>query len=665
MKLIGVLIASLLCLTLFLSYTIWEDSQNEVSTNSTRLVLSSLVKRADQMHTMVEEGVVDVKMWRRAFKKYTHDIDMIVEAYSQQGLDLPSDILNAKNNLAPLLEIAFAWVEKANALPDGASSRLSQIQRRIKLSGALMTERLSLNRAKVDYVKNVHETLFLLGMDLQSLLKQGDRLVAGEGNLGKERALALAKQLRDADRVGAIPRDALLKSAINDFEAVLKDLETYQTLAESRHNAYKESIKAFEEVATGFESFRWVEAHQRMEQRFNDEAFYGKNIYMMISLAITCVAMLSLVAWFYTVGIRRAQMNKAQKLEKSTIEAIERKNELLHDIKKVTGGDLTVTLSNEGNDEMSHIASEINELINSFSNTMLEVKWISDYISETADDTLTLSNEMIVQDSTMGESVNRCLTVLESIGVSSAKLKELGGRIDQYLREVETNVNAGRESVEHISQVVGGARNNISITAKKNLGISDHLKGAIKNIEMLHDLSRQVENVAVNLSVIVNEVEGSAHTKLSQLGRTLQSLGQDTTVNVSSTIDKLRDILDMSRESILLAESSTNNLEELGNTVDRTKDILERSKPTLEEFQESANSWEEMGVQLSNGAENILRDVKNMSNVNERATVITKATSEKMEMLARKGDHLKRAVDPIKINPRENRNLISQDNNAS
>ncbi|WP_017728648.1 methyl-accepting chemotaxis protein, partial [Halalkalibacterium ligniniphilum] len=309
--------------------------------------------------------------------------------------------------------------------------------------------------------------------------------------------------------------------------------------------------------------------------------------------------------------------------------------------RKVTAGDLTATVANNGRTEFHQIGYEINKVILGMKEMMKEINRSAQTIERVSVDqkheSKGLSEAFASLQSMMQSFKNGTETQLSSIQSANAMVQHLMERAasmekdvrDTFLVTEEANRHAekGNESIEKSEQKMMLVQKNVQSAAEKVSDVTTNASDILKKVSAINEIAEQTNLLALNASIEAARA-GDAGKGFAIVADEVRKLAERTNEfadGISASLIKMTDELKGAAEQVVRnsheIEEAVESVKVAGQTIGYLTEATEHSRESVLANQDIAKS--------------LLSEAEELERINQEINVIAQQFTEQvMETVA-------------------------------
>lgn len=294
----------------------------------------------------------------------------------------------------------------------------------------------------------------------------------------------------------------------------------------------------------------------------------------------------------------------------------------LVDIKR--NNDLTISLNNKGNDEISEMASALNNVFSTFKASLHEVSNASNQISVTAEETSIISTQIA---SSIENQAGQTELIATAINEMTATTKEVAQSISNTSNasdDAHVHVSTGTEIMEKTIYSINGLAEKIIDTSHTVNELEQKSREIANVLEVINSIADQTNLLALNAAIEAARAgeQGRGFSVVADEVRALAARTQESTGEISSIINKLQESAKVAVTSIV---QSQEQVDDVVNQAQLSSEVL----VTISEFITNINN---MSSQIATASEQqgvVAEEINiNVVNIHDKTQENVDAVSE-------------------------------------
>lgn len=294
----------------------------------------------------------------------------------------------------------------------------------------------------------------------------------------------------------------------------------------------------------------------------------------------------------------------------------------LVDIKR--NNDLTISLNNKGDDEISEMASALNNVFSTFKASLHEVSNASNQISVTAEETSIISTQIA---SSIENQAGQTELIATAINEMTATTKEVAQSISHTSNasdDAHVHVSTGTEIMDKTIYSIKGLAEKIVDTSHTVNELEQKSREIANVLEVINSIADQTNLLALNAAIEAARAgeQGRGFSVVADEVRALAARTQESTGEISLIINKLQESAKVAVTSIV---QSQEQVDDVVNQAQLSSEVL----VTISEFITNINN---MSSQIATASEQqgvVAEEINiNVVNIHDKTQENVDAVSE-------------------------------------
>lgn len=251
-------------------------------------------------------------------------------------------------------------------------------------------------------------------------------------------------------------------------------------------------------------------------------------------------------------------------------------------VEKIAKGDLTQTVEVEGDDDLSQLGGNLNNMTESLARMAREIKETSNTMNATLGELQGAINSQSSGASEQAAAVNQTTTTLEEIKATSnqtlEKAKMLGEMAERTRREGEQGVSAVQEAIAGMEAV----RTRVESIAQTILALSEQTQQIGEITGVVTNLAQQSKMLALNASIEAAKA-GEAGKGFAVVAAEVKELAEQSQQSTAQVQKILQDIRHATDRAVMATEEGSKGVDTGVLLVQRSGDVMHQLGEVIRE----------------------------------------------------------------------------------
>ena len=345
-------------------------------------------------------------------------------------------------------------------------------------------------------------------------------------------------------------------------------------------------------------------------------------------------------------------------------------SELTRNIESIAGGDFTVQVEANGNDEIALMNSAMGDFVGSMRNTIRDIKSVSEQLRteartsrETADSLEGAAKEQSNSMEQVRQNIASITAAVGEVASSATKLATTIEEVNKGEHQIEESMSSlvekagiGQKDMISVSEGMGDVVNSMKEMADAVVNVDEAAKKINNIVDMIDAISSQTNLLSLNASIEAARA-GEAGRGFAVVASEIGELANNSS-QATSQISAI--ILDMSAKVKLLSEKSEANSELINNSAgyvnsaaatfrEITAELSDASK-TLNTIAGQMTTVNDVALNMAAISEEQSASAEEISNAVELVTVAAKDVATSSDTVSNAAKSVADAVEDINDN---------------
>ncbi len=345
-------------------------------------------------------------------------------------------------------------------------------------------------------------------------------------------------------------------------------------------------------------------------------------------------------------------------------------------LRQIANGDLTVSVSVSGKDEIALMAEELNKmvynlrkLVSNVSSSTVEVGESSSKLMEVAENQSAQAEEISAQANSINDSINNISAAVEEVtsGIQEvASTAQTVSHSTQELSKDAESASSAAESGQKMLQEIVEKMNSVTAEVERSANIT---REVAKKAESIGDIVDTISSIAeqTNLLALNAAIEaaraGEAGRGFAVVAEEIRNLAEESRASTEKIAQILKEIGEEANKAKLSMESTVELVSVANKQVNVTHDqfrhiirqienVLSKIENIAESVEEQSAAVEEMASAMDNASKmvaEVVEEIKEINKVIDMQAQQAIEVSELSKKLASLSENLKQQVRVFKI----------------
>ena len=358
----------------------------------------------------------------------------------------------------------------------------------------------------------------------------------------------------------------------------------------------------------------------------------------VLSALTRLVAILAIVTIIAVIAVIVIMNVVLKKLIKNPVTS------LTGNIEKISGGDFTVDISSDGNDEIAYMNNAMGDFVNGMRTSLSEIKDVSGRLlgdaqnsKSTAEDLEGAANEQSASMNQIRENIENMAQAVNEVAENAtvlaqtvASVTEQEQRIEETMNELVSKADSGQHEMAGVANGMNDIVDSMRDMAEAVSSVDEAADKINQIVDLINSISSQTNLLSLNASIEAARA-GEAGKGFAVVAQEIGQLAQ----NSADATKQIADIIkDMSVRVQQLSEKSETNTQLINSSA--------------ESINNAATTFKEITQQLSDANETLTTMAGQMDKVNDVASNMASVSEEQSASTQEIADNVDRVTEAAK-----------------
>ncbi len=310
---------------------------------------------------------------------------------------------------------------------------------------------------------------------------------------------------------------------------------------------------------------------------------------------------------------------------------------LTDNIEKISGGDFTVSISSEGNDEIAYMNNAMGDFVNGMRSSLSEIKDVSGRLlgdaqtsKSTAEDLEDAANEQSLSMNQIRENIDNMAKAVNEVAENAtvlaqtvASVTDQEQRIEETMTELVSKADSGQHEMAGVANEMNDIVDSMRDMADAVSSVDEAADKINQIVDLINSISSQTNLLSLNASIEAARA-GEAGKGFAVVAQEIGQLAQ----NSADATKQIADIIkDMSARVQQLSEKSEANTQ----LINSSAESINTAAATFREITQQLSDANETLVTMAGQMEKVNDVATNMASVSEEQSASTQEIAENVE----------------------------------
>ncbi len=343
---------------------------------------------------------------------------------------------------------------------------------------------------------------------------------------------------------------------------------------------------------------------------------------------------------------------------------------LTENIEKISGGDFTVSISSNGDDEIAYMNNAMGDFVDGMRSSLSEIKEVSGNLQEnaqtsktTAENLKDAANDQSISMTQVRENIENMAKAVTEVAENATILAQAVNTVNDQQQEIENTMNElvskannGQQDMASVSNGMDDIVVSMKDMAEAVSGVNEAAEKITQIIDLINSISTQTNLLSLNASIEAARA-GEAGKGFAVVASEIGTLAQ----NSSNATNQIADIIkEMSARVQLLSDKSESNTQMINSSAETVNTAaatfeeitrqLSKASDTLNTMADQMNKVNDVATSMASVSEEQSASTQEIADNVERVTEAAKGVAESSGLVANAASSVSDAVDTINNN---------------
>ncbi|MEH6650071.1 MAG: methyl-accepting chemotaxis protein [Motiliproteus sp.] len=317
-------------------------------------------------------------------------------------------------------------------------------------------------------------------------------------------------------------------------------------------------------------------------------------------------------------------------------------------LKRVTEGDLNVSLDTKGQDEFSHLSGSVNDLTSNLRDLVQKIRNAVDDLQQNAQTSIEVSKQTLDGVANQEMQSSRVAATMTELEASAAEVEQNARQTLDDVMEAESALTNGRNLMQENSRSISSLSEQVSGSATQIQQLQEFCESIGDVVDVIRGIADQTNLLALNAAIEAARAgeQGRGFAVVADEVRSLASRTQGSTIEIEEMVDKLQQG----------ARSSVSTMAECSVQASQSLTQIQSSTEQLDNVAESVSSIRQMNSQVAQATgeqrsttEEVSRSLSEINKITETTAAGAQDTAQQSETLTALAKQLGQVISKFQV----------------
>ncbi|MBE5827576.1 MAG: methyl-accepting chemotaxis protein [Butyrivibrio sp.] len=343
---------------------------------------------------------------------------------------------------------------------------------------------------------------------------------------------------------------------------------------------------------------------------------------------------------------------------------------LTGNIEKISGGDFTVNISSDGNDEIAYMNNAMGNFVNGMRMSLSEIKDVSGRLlgdaqnsKSTAENLEGAANEQSASMDQIRENIENMAQAVNEVAENAtvlaqtvASVTEQEQRIEETMNDLVTKADSGQHEMAGVANGMNDIVDSMRDMAEAVSSVDEAADKINQIVDLINSISSQTNLLSLNASIEAARA-GEAGKGFAVVAQEIGQLAQNSADATKQIADIIKDmsarvqqLSEKSETNTQLINSSAESINNAATTFEEITQQLSEANETLSTMAGQMDKVNDVASNMASVSEEQSASTQEIAENVDRVTEAAKGVASSSELVASAASSVSEAVDTINGN---------------